>query len=543
VKRVFSFFAYLAAIIIAVFEVYYLYSSTELVLDSSLSSQGKTLNLVILVLEILGTLYIAILYWHIARAWRYKKPRLIEKLPTPAPMVNIIIPTYNEPFRIVKDTFDAAISQQYPLDRFRVIVADDSPQPIANLKKYVESKRGIYHRRTNRKGFKGGAINEVIRTYPADYFAIFDSDHVSKPDFLQNTVKLAIQDPKIFLVQERANFVNTGSWMRKASAFIHSQFFGIFQRSRHLSRTPIFAGTTGLLNQEILLKEGGILEDTIAEDTDTSIYLATKGYKGVFYDKIGTDGLVPWDPISGVRQIWRWNNGLTKSFRLRAKNVLFSKELPVFSKIDFLVTLFLPTLGVMLWLMNFILLYMLGVSIPIIRPGASNLANSFLFLVAPTLVSLSTIFMGVSALLIDAEVQTKYHQLPLIKKVIGITLFSLYSMAIQPFMLSAVIKGLFGSKTIFNRTPKSPKQSTQTPTKIKYKYAAGAIVLFLISLVFFYATYITFITKDPRIGWFSITAITSAIPMIFVITGFKGLEKFIEEHSTISVKDLLEREK
>ena len=256
-------------------------------MSSHLNIQGKTLNIIVLFLEVRGTLYIAILYWHLGRAWRYKYPQLEIELPKPAPMVNIIIPTFNEPFRIVKDTFDAARNQNYPEERFRVIVADDSPEPIEKLEEYVKQNGGIYHRRKNRKGFKGGAINEVIRSFPADYFVIFDSDHVSKPDFLSNTVRLAIQDHNIFLVQERANFVNTGSWMRKASAFIHSQFFGIFQRSRQLSMTPIFAGTTALLNQKIVLKEGGILEDTIAEDTDTSIYLATKGYRGVFYDKIG----------------------------------------------------------------------------------------------------------------------------------------------------------------------------------------------------------------------------------------------------------------
>ncbi len=530
-------FNYFAMYVILLFTIYYFASSILMISKSSLTLIGKSLNFMVLVLEILGTTYIAVLYWHLARAWKYEHP-VLNPLPIPAPLVNIIIPTYNEPFRIVRDTFDAARKQEYPVDRFRVIVADDSPVPIPELGKYVEEKGGVYVRRESRRGFKGGAINYVLARYPADYFAIFDSDHVSEPDFLRNTVSIASADPNIFLVQQRANFVNIGSWMRKASAFIHSQFFGIFQRSRHLSGNVIFAGTTALLNQEIVFKEGGILEDTIAEDTDTSIVLASKGYRGVFYDKIGTHGLVPWDPISGVRQIWRWNNGLSKAFRLRIKNVLGSKKLSLFGKTDFLISLFLPTLGVLLWLLNFILLGMLFAGIPIIRPGATNLGDSVLFLIAPILVSLSTVFMGATALLIDSKVGTAYDRLPFIPKVTGVILFSMYTMAIQPFLTTAIGAGLLGLKTIFNRTPKSPQQS-RAPTRIKYKYAIGALILFLLSFVFAWATWKTFLTGDPRVGWFSMAMITSAIPFAFVITGFKGLEQFIEEHSTVSVSDVL----
>ena len=43
--------------------------------------------------------------------------------------------------------------------------------------------------RTDRSGFKGGALHEAMQQTPHDYFAIFDVDYVPPPDFLRRCMR------------------------------------------------------------------------------------------------------------------------------------------------------------------------------------------------------------------------------------------------------------------------------------------------------------------------------------------------------------------
>ena len=43
--------------------------------------------------------------------------------------------------------------------------------------------------RTDRSGFKGGALHEAMQKTPYDYFAIFDVDYVPPTDFLRRCMR------------------------------------------------------------------------------------------------------------------------------------------------------------------------------------------------------------------------------------------------------------------------------------------------------------------------------------------------------------------
>src|SRR5216683_1271546 len=43
--------------------------------------------------------------------------------------------------------------------------------------------------RTDRSGFKGGALQEGMERVPYEYFAIFDVDYVPAPDFLRRCMR------------------------------------------------------------------------------------------------------------------------------------------------------------------------------------------------------------------------------------------------------------------------------------------------------------------------------------------------------------------
>ena len=452
-----------------------------------------------------------------------------------------MLPIYNEAFSVIRDTLTGVFNLDYPREKTRVIVIDDTSEDERDerIEAFVAKHNGIYFRRGTRHGFKAGAINAAMKAFPAKYMVVLDADHIPQPHMLRTLLgaMLSYKDENILLMQGRPDFVNQEKLLHKASGFIHTQLFAIMQRSRHKRGNVVFVGTSGLIRQDLLLKEGGFKTDTIAEDTDTFISLGSKAYKSYLIDKIVTRGLVPWDPISQVRQVWRWNAGLSKSFRLRLPLLLKAKNMKWGSRIDFLVVLFLPLLSMLLWFLNFLLLFMYYQGMNIIRPSPSNTVDSALFFVAPILVTLSTVFAAIYADRVDKEVGTTYSKHPPLQRVIIILSLSIFTLTAQPFLVTAVVFGLTGKNIVFLRTPKA-KKNLVLPSRVKNTYALAAIVISLFGIEFLYLTIKTYLTQNPMLSWFSMGAISHLIPIYFLVTSYKGLEKYIVDTSSLTAKTL-----
>src|SRR5262249_59709718 len=64
-----------------------------------------------------------------------------------------------------------------------------------------------YIHRTNRQGFKAGALENGLATAKGEYVAVFDADFVPAPDFLERTVPF-FADAKVGMVQVRWGHLN-----------------------------------------------------------------------------------------------------------------------------------------------------------------------------------------------------------------------------------------------------------------------------------------------------------------------------------------------
>ena len=64
-----------------------------------------------------------------------------------------------------------------------------------------------YHHRTNRQGFKAGALQEGLKTATGEFVAVFDADFCPPPDFLTRTIH-HFADPKVGVVQTRWSYLN-----------------------------------------------------------------------------------------------------------------------------------------------------------------------------------------------------------------------------------------------------------------------------------------------------------------------------------------------
>src|SRR5262249_43232254 len=131
---------------------------------------------------------------------------------TELPRVTVQLPLFNEMY-VAPRLLDAVAKIDYPRDRFEVQVLDDSTDETQELcKQKVDELRqaGLditYIHRTNRTGFKAGALENGLRSATGEYVLIFDADFLPPADILQNTIHF-FAEPKVGMVQVRWAHIN-----------------------------------------------------------------------------------------------------------------------------------------------------------------------------------------------------------------------------------------------------------------------------------------------------------------------------------------------
>ncbi|MCX7738243.1 MAG: UDP-forming cellulose synthase catalytic subunit [Hydrogenothermaceae bacterium] len=274
------------------------------------------------------------------------------------PTVDVFIPTYNEPPEIVKATALAALSMDYPQEKFKVYILDDGgtaqklndPDPdkrkenterAMELKKFVESvgKNLYYLTREKNLHAKAGNINEALKKTDGELILILDCDHVPAEDFLKRTVGFFKKYPKMFLVQTPHSFYNPDPLEKNLGIFriVPSEadmFYKHIQKGLDFWSASFFCGSAAILRREYLMEVGGIQGNTITEDAETALELHSRGYDSGYYARPMIYGLQPETFSAFVVQRTRWAQGMIQIFLL--KNPLFKKGLRWYQKLSYL---------------------------------------------------------------------------------------------------------------------------------------------------------------------------------------------------------------
>ena len=141
-----------------------------------------------------------------------------DKVPVPAgrfdalPLVTVQLPIYNEMY-VVDRLVEAVCRIDYPRDRLEVQVLDDSTDEttsVAELAVRRAALQGIdikYFHRTDRTGYKAGALEAGMKVARGEFIVIFDADFIPSPDFLLRTIH-HFTDPKVAMVQARWGHIN-----------------------------------------------------------------------------------------------------------------------------------------------------------------------------------------------------------------------------------------------------------------------------------------------------------------------------------------------
>jgi len=252
----------------------------------------------------------------VARWFRYrqhtpKTPKKFNRLPK----ITVQIPLYNERM-VAKRIVDSIVKLEYPQDRLQIQIVDDSTDSTCELvaervKFYQMHGIDIEHvQRTNRQGYKAGALKEAMDTASGEFIAIFDADFIPHPDTLLNSVHYFTQSD-VAMVQLRWEHLNRrSSLLTKTQAIMLDAHFSLEQQVRSATGMLFnFNGTAGIWRTSAIIDAGHWSADTLTEDLDLSYRAQLAGWKMIYLNNIPCPGELPADMNAFKTQQYRWAKG------------------------------------------------------------------------------------------------------------------------------------------------------------------------------------------------------------------------------------------
>jgi len=232
------------------------------------------------------------------------------------PNVVTQLPMYNEKEVAIR-VIDAVAAMDYPKSRHEIQILDDSnDETIGFVNATVErhKKNGInisVIRRTDRTGFKAGALQNGLDFTKADFVAIFDADFVPNPDFLRKAMSFFRDRPKLGLVQGRWTHLNkNASLLTRGQAMGIDGHFMIEQAARSWNGLFMnFNGTAGIFRREAIETSGGWQHDTLTEDMDLSYRMQLAGWETEYVPNLEVPAEIPEDINAFKNQQFRWAKG------------------------------------------------------------------------------------------------------------------------------------------------------------------------------------------------------------------------------------------
>lgn len=362
------------------------------------------------------------------------------------PSVTIQLPIYNEKY-VAKRLVDSVCNLDYPQDKMRIMVLDDSDDDTVELlantvDDYKKKGFHIEHvRRGTRKGYKAGALKYAMQSTDTELVAIFDADFIPPTWFLKRAIPNFSQ-PNIGLVQCRWGHVNENySAITQAQALSLDFHFLIEQKAKSNSHLFMnFNGTAGIWKRECIEDAGGWHTATLVEDLDLSYRAQMKGWKCVFLPDIVVDAELPVQMNAAKRQQFRWAKGSIQCAIKLLTDIAIKRKIAVEAKVQAFIQL-TRHIVYPLMLIQFL-------ALPILLAGQVNLyVISFL----PAITIATYLAMGPGAYIMI--IQSMYHNSWKSKAKILPALL-VYNAGMSVNNTVAVFDAVLGKKNEFLRTPK-----------------------------------------------------------------------------------------
>ncbi len=243
-------------------------------------------------------------------------------LPDELPRVLVQLPVYNEP-NVVERALTSAGGLDWPRDRLKIQLLDDSTDITSDIAVHAVArlrKEGIdadHVRRSDRTGFKAGALAAGMALDDAPYVAVFDADFVPPSDWLRRAMAAMLAHPRAAFVQTRIEWGNAEhNWLTRAQRLMQDSHFAVEQDVRARRGVPFqFNGTGGIWRRVAVEEAGGWSHDTLSEDLDLVLRAYLEGWGGVFLMEPHVVGELPRNADDFRTQQSRWSKGFVQVAR------------------------------------------------------------------------------------------------------------------------------------------------------------------------------------------------------------------------------------
>jgi cellulose synthase/poly-beta-1,6-N-acetylglucosamine synthase-like glycosyltransferase len=181
-------------------------------------------------------------------------------------------------------------------------------------------------RRTDRSGFKAGALKYGHETVRGEFIAIFDADFVPEKEWLQRVMPNFDSDD-VGVVQTRWGHLNKDySLLTELQAFGLNGHFAAEQGGRNAAGHFInFNGTGGVWRKTCIESAGGWEHDTLTEDLDLSYRAQLRGWKFRYLENVVAPAELPITMSALKAQQHRWMKGGAECFVKMWKSILTFK--------------------------------------------------------------------------------------------------------------------------------------------------------------------------------------------------------------------------
>ena len=228
------------------------------------------------------------------------------------PFVTVQLPLFNEP-EVAAGLIASVAALDWPRDRFEIQVLDDSIDDTpARVEAAIAVLDGVaveHLRRTDRSGFKAGALAEGLTRARGEFVAIFDADFRPEPDFLRRMVPRL--EEGVGLVQGRWSWLNRDESLFTRLLSLHlDAHFAVEQPARARGDLVFgFNGTAGVWRRRCIDEAGGWDGDTLTEDLDLAIRARLAGWELRYAEDVHVPSEVPAE-VGAIRtQQFRWMKG------------------------------------------------------------------------------------------------------------------------------------------------------------------------------------------------------------------------------------------
>ncbi len=228
--------------------------------------------------------------------------------------VAIVVPAYREGLGVMESMLKAFLQLDYPAEKLRLYLCDDTEDAGERMaaKRLCEKLGGgriEYSAREHRRGFKAGAINDILPRITGEYCIMLDVDHVPQPDMVRRLVSAKIGSKADFLMFPQYFSNQDENSIASASSLKQLVDYRIERVGRCTTNSGFCVTTNWITRVETLKRLGGLDESTVTEDLATGLIAHSKGFRIDILDDKLAQGLAPNSLDAWRKQQYRWSSG------------------------------------------------------------------------------------------------------------------------------------------------------------------------------------------------------------------------------------------